>query len=126
MVTLKLDYFSHCSAVRGFIVGENSPLPLPKAEKMRQIPEPLYQLPVGDEKQVPVLGQVWMLPLTSNLVWLSFDFPAQALTDLLGWGIPQAETSGPSLETFVSLSRQGLQVKRENDAPPHMPCPAAL
>lgn len=93
---------------------------------MRQIPEPLYQLPFGGEKQVPVLGQVWMLPLTSNLVWLIFDFPAQALADLLGWGIPQAKTSSPSLETFVSLSRQGLQVKRENDALPRTPCPAAL
>ena len=62
------------------------------------------------------------LPL--NLVWLSFDFPAQALIDLLGWGIPQAETSSPSLETFVNLSRQVLQGKRENDAPPRMPCPA--
>lgn len=126
MVTLKLEYISPTAgAARGTIGGENRP---PCSQRQRSLGTSLSHniTTLGrweTSSNVGTLGtggaQTFLcydLPL--NLVWLSFDFPAQALTDLRGWGAHQAETSTRSQEIFVSPARRCLHGRRENAPSP--------
>ena len=100
--------------------------PAPKGRETWAHPLAATSPPLGGERQVPVLGHLGLKGLrpfcvtTYLLTWwrLSFDFPAQALTDLRGWGTHQAETSTRSQETFVNPARRCLHGKRENAPSP--------